>query len=585
MPPPSRIARYEPEELLGSAGLVDTYRVRVEGEAGLAALKVLFLDRGEESITRSIAERFLAAGRRALASPAPGIARVLEVSDDPETAFVATELVSGVDLARLVQLGRQYGGGRGPMLEPVVAGLLCAQVARVLAAAHERKPPLPHLGLCPENVMVTAAGRVMVLDFGLAAALRGMGGGAIEKWHFVAPELIGVDAVAVSDETARAADLYSLGALLYFLLTGNKPVVAATLAELSERAREPLPDAPGVPNNLLSAVRALSAPDPKDRPESARMVVEWLSGESASAPELQLAKALQALGIHPLPPPEPAAPSSPAKPAARPAAFAKLVDSASSRAPVRPKGEATHAVRPGARRWRSRALLAAGALLVCGISAWSVATYRGARGQAPPRDAGQPSPPAIPEDLKSKQVEMMIQRAPDGGLRPGGAEALPAVEPYVPMSERPLLRIPNHLFLDTNPSQADVWVDGILRGKTPVDLVAGPGSHRVVVIKAGYRMLAAVFDTTRGEYARRGLQRAGFANFGDAILDVQCASADKYPVVLDDEETGLLCPVSRLPVASGKHHVGIFVPARRTVVAVEVTVPPGREPKRVLLKE
>jgi hypothetical protein len=582
VPPPSRIARYEPEELLGSAGLVDTYRVRVQGEAGLAVLKVLFLDRGEGSITRSIAERFLAAGRRALASPAPGIARVLEVSDDPETAFVATELVPGVDVARLVQLGRQHGGGRGPMLEPVVAGLLCAQVARVLAAAHERKPPLPHLGLCPENVMVTTAGRVMVLDFGLAASLRGMGGGAIEKWHFVAPELIGVDAVAVSDETATAADLYSLGALLYFLLSGNKPVEAATLAELSERAWEPLPDAPGVPNNLLSAVRALSAPDPKDRPESARTVVEWLSGESASPPDLHLAKALQALGIHP---PEPAAPAAPAKPDARPVAFAKPVASASSRASVRPKGESTQAVRPGARRWRSRALLAGGALLVCGISAWSVATYRGSRGQAPPPDAGQPPPSATPEDRKSKQVETMVQRAPDGGLRPGAAEAPPAVEPYVPESERPLRRVPNHLFLDTSPSQADVWVDGVLRGKTPVDLVTGPGSHRVVVIKSGYRMLRAVFDTTRGEYARRGLQRAGFANFGDAILDVQCAGANKYPVVLDDEETGLLCPVSRLPVVSGKHHVGIFVPARKTVMAVEVTIPPGREPKRVLLKE
>jgi hypothetical protein len=513
------------------------------------------------------------------------MARVLEVSDDPESAFVATELVPGVDLARLVQVGRQRGDGQGLVLEPVLAGMLCAQVARVLAAANEMKPPLFHLGLCPENVVVTAAGKVMVLDFGLGAALRGMGGGAIERWHFVAPEIIGVDTVGISDETARAADLYSLGALLYFLLTGNKPVEAATLAELSERAWEPLPDAPGVPNNLLSAVRALTAPDPKDRPESAGLVVEWLSGGLDSTREGHVAKALQAMGIHPPPPPERAAPAAPAKPAAWPVALAKPGASVAPTVPVRPNGVASYADQSGLRRWRSRALLAGGALLVCGISAWGVATYRGTRGQAPPRDAGQPPTPTIPEDLKSKQVEMMVQRAPDGGLRPGGAEAPPAVEPYVPESERPLLRVPNHLFLDTNPSQADVWVDGVLRGKTPVDLVAGPGSHRVVIIKSGYRMLRAVFDTTRGEYARRGLQRAGFANFGDAILDVQCASAQKYPVMLDDEETGLLCPVNRLPVASGKHHVGIFVPARRTVVAVEVTVPPGREPKRVLLKE
>jgi hypothetical protein len=107
----------------------------------------------------------------------------------------------------------------------------------------------------------------------------------------------------------------------------------------------------------------------------------------------------------------------------------------------------------------------------------------------------------------------------------------------------------------------------------------------VVVIKPGYRMLRAVFDTTQGEFARRALQRAGFPNFGDGFLDVQCASDNKYPVVLDDEETGLLCPVSMLPVASGKHSVGIFIPGKRANLTVEVVVQSGRQPKRVTFKE
>ena len=587
VPAASRIARYEPEELLGSSGLVDTYRVRVQGEGGKAALKVLFVDRAEAGIARPLAERFLAAGLRALDCEVAGIARVLEVSDDPESAFVATEFQAGVDLNRLVELGRGRSGGRDPVLDPVLAGLVCAQVARVLAAAHELKSPLFHLGLSPGNVVVAPAARVMVLDFGLAASLRGMGASPLDKWSFVAPELLGVDATTVPAEVARAADLYSLGALLHFLLSGRQPAPATTLAELAERTWEPLPDIPGVPTKLLTAVRALTAPESSQRPESARMVIEWLSGGLASPQERHdyTARALQALGIHLPPLPELTAPTGSVHSAAGPVVLARRGASALPTAPVPPRGGAAHAVRPGIRRWRWRALLAGAAFLACGISAWGVATYLRPGGHVLPVDAGEPPPPPISESLKSGQVEMTVFRAPDGGLHAGGVDASPTVEPYLPESESQPSRVPNHLFLDTNPSQADVWVDGVLRGKTPVDLVAGPGSHRVVIIKPGYRMLRAVFDTTRGDYARRGLQRAGYPNFGDAILDVQCEHAGKYPVVLDDEETGLLCPVSRLPVASGRHHIGIFVPAKRMVVAVEVTVPPGREPKLVMLRE
>ena len=587
VPQASRITRYEPEELLGSAGLVDTYRARVKGEAGFAALKVIFLDRGEGSITRSVAERFLSAGKHALACPASGIARVLEVADDAETPFVATELVPGTDLARLVGHARQRGGREGSALEPVMAGAVCAQVARVLAAAHAMDPPLFHLGLCPENVVVTEAAKVVVLDFGLAAALRGMAGCPIEKWHFVAPELIGLAPAGVSAETAKAADLYSLGALLYFLLTGRKPVEAATLAELSERVWEPLPEAPGVPRNLLSAVRALTAPEPNDRPESARLVVEWLSGGTDATDEQEVAKQLRALGVNrPAPSPEPAPPATSTQAAASKAALAKRIASATPMASGREAGVAPRATRPTGGPWTFRLVLAGVALLVFVISAWRVASHRRAREPDRPLDAGNPTTPAMLEDPQSRQVEIMVAHPLDGGRLPGIAEQPPVIEHYLAGEfEGTPSRVPNHLFLDTNPSRADVWVDGVMRGKTPVDLVTGPGSHRVVIIKAGYRMVRAVFDTTRGEYSRRGLQRAGFANFGDAVLELQCEHADLYPVVLDDEETGLLCPVSRLPVPSGKHHVGLFVPARKAIVAVEVTVPPGQVPKRVVLKE
>jgi hypothetical protein len=146
-------------------------------------------------------------------------------------------------------------------------------------------------------------------------------------------------------------------------------------------------------------------------------------------------------------------------------------------------------------------------------------------------------------------------------------------------------RVPGRFYLDTTPGQAAVWVDGVVRGKTPVDLLLGAGSHRVVVIRPGYLILRAVFDTTKGEYARRSLQRVGFVPLGDGMLDIQCQSADKYPILIDDEETGLLCPANHVRVPPGKHTVGVFIPPPGKSRAAEVEVPPGLKPKLVTLAD
>jgi hypothetical protein len=156
---------------------------------------------------------------------------------------------------------------------------------------------------------------------------------------------------------------------------------------------------------------------------------------------------------------------------------------------------------------------------------------------------------------------------------------------YVPDSRHPPRRAPGHLFLDTSPTGADVWIDGALRGKTPVDLTIGPGGHRMAAIKSGYLTWRAVYDTTRGEFARTELRAVSPPAIGDAFLEVRCHSTNHYPIVLDDEETGLLCPASRVPVAAGRHNVGIFVPSRRTNVTIEVDVPAGRQPTRVVLDD
>jgi hypothetical protein len=570
VPAVGRIANYVPEKLLASAGLIDTYRAHAKDLDRLVALKVLFLDRADGDAGRAAAGRFLAAGRRALDSPVPGAAKIIDVSDELEAAFVATELAEGVDLSVLVELAGRPVQGSGGSLDPVVAGLLCAEVAEALGKAHGQTPPCFHLGLCPGNVVVSPAAAVTILDAGLSAALRQERLLPIEKWRFVAPEIAKADAWALPREAAIAGDMFALGAVLHFLLSGRLPAVASSLDEASERRADAFPNVDGVPGHLLAAVRALTAPDPKDRPDSAQTVVTWLSSGSESHQErhARIASALRGLGVVP----ESTADSMKAAKQGRSAPSAPARVPAATNALVRPRGS----------RWRRRGLLAAPVVAAGAMALWiAVRPHPQSPGKGA-RTAPSPAKPA--PSLRLSQVEIPVRATIDGGVSaiPPGA---PTDRVYLPGPKQKLPRVPGHLYLTTNPDQADVWVDGELKGKTPVDLAIGRGGHRVVAIKRGYRMLRAVYDTSDGEYVRKDLQRAAPPAAGDALLDIGCREANRYPVFFDDEETGLLCPVSRLPVASGRHSVGIFVPVKRAVAAVDVVVPPGGQPTRVMLKD
>jgi hypothetical protein len=65
---------------------------------------------------------------------------------------------------------------------------------------------------------------------------------------------------------------------------------------------------------------------------------------------------------------------------------------------------------------------------------------------------------------------------------------------------------------------------------------------------------------------------------GNGFLDVACWNIGKFPILIDDEETGLLCPAKLVPTKPGKHLVGIFVPSERRTIVVEATVEAGAKP-------
>jgi hypothetical protein len=148
-----------------------------------------------------------------------------------------------------------------------------------------------------------------------------------------------------------------------------------------------------------------------------------------------------------------------------------------------------------------------------------------------------------------------------------------------------LSRVAGHLIAETVPPGAMVWVDGVLQGKTFADIVVGAGGHRIVLVAAGHRMFRDVVDTSQGAIIRRTLLPIDPPTHGNGSITVDCRTSGKLPILLDEEETGLLCPTKMLPTTAGKHLVGIFVPRERRTLSVETTVEIGSKPAVVTFSE
>ena len=216
------IAHYNLLETIGAGGLGDVYRARDTKVGRTVALKVLSEDR---SIDRRFDERFKAAIRDASGLSHPNIATLFDAGDDGSRWYIAYEFVSGVTL-------RQELSNRA--VNPRRALELAIQIADALADAHGRD--IVHGDLRPGTIMVTSKGSAKILDFGLAAWTRG---GAARGAAAESPDRLTHDAAVVapylSPEQALGSpidarsDLFSLGVILYEMLTGRSPFAGEAL--------------------------------------------------------------------------------------------------------------------------------------------------------------------------------------------------------------------------------------------------------------------------------------------------------------------------------------------------------------------
>jgi hypothetical protein len=234
-------------------------------------------------------ERFNREARAIAALDHPNIVRAYDIDNADDLHFLVMEYVDGVSLHELV-------GSRGPV-EPAAAANYIAQAARGLQHAHEAG--WVHRDVKPANLLLDRAGTVKVLDLGLARLLADESApltgrlDALGTADYLAPEQ-GSDSHGVDIR----ADIYSLGATLYFLLTGNPPFTDGTPSQkvLCHQTRPPRPIRdlrPDVPAKLAAVLHRMLAKDPAGRyaePAAVAAALEpWVGGGASYPPPADLA--------------------------------------------------------------------------------------------------------------------------------------------------------------------------------------------------------------------------------------------------------------------------------------------------------
>lgn len=258
--------RYRVVALAGRGGMGEVYRADDLKLGQVVALKFL-----PESLSQDPAalERFRAEVRTARQVSHPNVCRVFDIGEADGALFLTMEYVDGEDLASVVRrIGR---------LSPDKASEIARQICAGLAAAHERG--VIHRDLKPANVMLDGAGKVRVTDFGLASLATSVKGAEARAGT---PAYMALEQLAGREATSRS-DIYSLGLILYEILTGKRAFEASTLPELMKLREE------GTITNPSTLVRDLDPliervilrcleKDPEKRPASALQVSAALPG-------------------------------------------------------------------------------------------------------------------------------------------------------------------------------------------------------------------------------------------------------------------------------------------------------------------
>jgi serine/threonine protein kinase len=255
--------RYRLEEKIGSGGMSSVYRAFDPMLERWVAIKLMHRDISNDP---DQLERFRREARAVAQLNHPHVVTVIDAGEDDGAPYIVFEYVEGETLKeRIRRLGRL------PVSEAVAYAI---EIGRALESAHANR--LVHRDVKPQNVLIDRDGRAKVTDFGIARSLEAKGltatGRVLGTTDYVSPEQ------ALGHEVTGQSDIYSLGIVLYEMLTGETPFKADTqVAVAMKHVRDALPDVqcrrPEISAALAAVVERSTAKETQNRyPAVSQMV-------------------------------------------------------------------------------------------------------------------------------------------------------------------------------------------------------------------------------------------------------------------------------------------------------------------------
>jgi serine/threonine-protein kinase len=256
--------RYEITELIGVGGMADVYKATDILEGKVVAVKIL---KPEFSDNEEFIRRFRNESKAIAVLSHPNIVKIFDVGFTDKLQFIVMEYIDGITLKEFIE---QQG-----VLKWKDTIHFIIQILRALQHAHDRG--IVHRDIKPQNIMLFPDGTIKVMDFGIARfareELKTVSDKAIGSVHYISPEQ------ASGNVTDERSDIYSVGIMMYEMLTGIKPFdadnpVTVVLMHMQKGARPPRQINDSIPEGLEEIViRAMQA-DPSKRYQSASEMIK-----------------------------------------------------------------------------------------------------------------------------------------------------------------------------------------------------------------------------------------------------------------------------------------------------------------------